>query len=200
MEKFYLELPSLERKKEALEYLQEHIKYNSRINGSGGLNRCLDGMTYEEYIDDVIKCMNKEYAESKNLVTATTYFIIRKSDNKIVGMVNFRHYLNESLKKCGGHIGYGIRPTERQKGYAKIQLYLTLLEAQKMKIDKVMVDCINTNIASDKTIQALGGIFEEEYHDTKSNYTLNNYWINVNESIEKYKDIYEAYIVKEKMK
>ena len=71
----------------------------------------------------------KNYAESKKLVPATTYFTIRESDNKIIGMINFKHYLNEYLRNFGGHIGYVIRPTERRKGYAKIQLYLVLLEA-----------------------------------------------------------------------
>lgn len=194
MEKFYLEIPNIERKNEALEYLQEHVELSSNLNGTGGLNECLKGLSYEEWLDDVIKCQEKSYAESKKLVPATTYFTIRKSDNTIVGMINFRHYLNDYLKKFGGHIGYGIRPTERRKGYAKIQLYLALLEAQKMGIDKVMVDCVDTNEGFEKTIKALGGIFDEEVYEENRKVTLHNYWINVNESIEKYQEIYGPYI------
>lgn len=196
--KFYLEEPTIERKEEALEYLQEHIKLGSNLNGTGGLNECLKGMTYEEWLDDVKNCKDKNYAESKKLVPATTYFTIRESDNKIVGMVNFRHYLNDYLKNFGGHIGYGIRPSERRKGYAKIQLYLVLIEAQKMGLDKVMVDCVNTNEGSEKTIIALGGVFDKEVYEESRQVTLHNYWINVNESLEKYIDIYEPLIKKEK--
>ena len=194
MERFYLERPSLERKQEALEYLQEHAYNGSDLNGTGGLKDCLKGITYEEWLDDVIKCQEKEYAESKNLVPGTTYFTIRKSDNKIVGMVNLRHYLNDYLKKYGGHIGYGIRPTERRKGYAKIQLYLTLIEVQKLGIEKVMIDCSVTNLGSDKTIKALGGILERCEIDPSDGELTNVYWINVNDSIEKYKDVYKQYI------
>ena len=198
MEKFYLEQPTIERKQEALEYLKEHIDNGSDLNGTGGLKDCLKEITYEEWLEDVINSQEKEYAESKNRVPGTTFFTIRKSDDKIIGMVNLRHYLNDYLKNFGGHIGYGIRPTERKKGYAKIQLYLTLLEAKKLGIDKVMVDCINTNIGSEKTILALGGEFDREVHEDEENVTLNNYWIDVNKSIDKYKEIYGPYIITKK--
>lgn len=194
MEKFYLEIPTIARKSEALEYLKEHVDSNSKINGTGGLNRCLKGMTYEEWLQDVLKCMDENYAKVNNLVPATTFFTIRENDNKLIGMINFRHYLNEELWKSGGHIGYGIRPSEREKGYAKVQLYLALLEAEKMELDKVMVDCVNTNEASDRTIKALGGIFEREEYEEEKNRTLNVYWIDVKTSLEKYKPLYENYI------
>lgn len=194
MEKFYLELPTLERKEEALEYINEFVEYKSEINGTGGLDDTLEGMSYEEWLENSTKMQEKEYAKSKNLVPGTTYFMIRESDNKIIGMINIRHYLNDFLRKVGGNIGYSIRPTERRKGYAKIQLYLGLIKALELGIDKAMVDCVNTNIGSDKTIQALGGELFETVYEEKRKVTLNNYWINVRESIEKYKDIYEPYM------
>ena len=108
----------------------------------GGLDRILnEGGSYEEWLEKVTKEQSKEYTESIGKVPANTYFTIRESDNKIIGMVNIRHYLNDYLRKFGGHIGYGIRPTERRKGYNKIQLYLTLLKAQKLGLDKVMLGC-----------------------------------------------------------
>lgn len=198
MEKLYLELPSLERKEEAIEYIKEFVEYKSVINGVAGLNKCLKGMSYEEWLEETIKCMDKEYAKNKGLVSSTPYFTIRESDNKIVGMICLRHYLNETLRKVGGHIGYSIRPTERRKGYAKIQLYLALLEAKKIKLDKVMVDCHIDNLGSKKTIEALDGIFEEEVCDDRDGRKLYNYWIDVDESIEKYKEEYEKYILKKK--
>lgn len=194
MEKFYFETPTLDRKEEALAYIQEHADSSSNINGTGGLDRCLKGMTYEKWLDDVNNCRNKEYAEEQNKVPATTFFTIRESDNKIVGMVNLRHYLNDELRRVGGHIGYGIRPSERRKGYAKIQLYLALVEAQKIGLDRVMVTCVNTNEPSDRTINALGGIFDREEWEEEENSTLNVYWINVNDSLEKYSDEYSKFI------
>ena len=196
--KFYLEEPSIERKNEALEYLQEHIDYNSNINGCGGLDKCLDGLSYEEWLIGLEKKKDKEYAKSINRCPGETFFLIRKEDNKIVGMINIRYNLNETMLKFGGHIGYGIRPTERRKGYNKINLYLGLIKAQeKFNLDKVMLDCSVDNIGSDKTIQALGGILERCEIDPSDNTLTNVYWINVEESLNKYYDIYKDLLSEE---
>ena len=198
MEKFYLEMPSLERKEDAINYLQEFIDYKSDINGSGGLARLSKGMPYEEWLVDVINRMDDDYAKSIDRVPASTYFTVRESDNKIVGMVNLRHYLDNNLRNIGGHIGYSIRPTERGKGYAKVQLYLALLECKKLGIEEAMVDCVKSNIKSEKTILALGGVFDKQFYDQPHKRVLRNYYINVEDSIEKYKDIYGKNVKKKR--
>lgn len=195
MERFYLEEPSLERKDEIIEYLDEFVKYNSNINGTGSLDKIYDGYTFEEALERCLNMKNEEYAKSINRVPGKTFLLIRKNDNKIVGTINIRWNLSEDMLKFGGHIGYGIRPTERRKGYNKIQLYLVLLEAQKLNLDKVMIDCSVDNLGSDKTIKALGGILERCELDESDNTMTNVYWINVDESIKKYKDEYSKYIM-----
>jgi hypothetical protein len=194
MERFYLEEPSLERKDEIIEYLDEFVKYNSNINGTGSLDKIYDGYTFEEALERCLNMKNEEYAKSINRVPGKTFLLIRKNDNKIVGTINIRWNLSEKMLEFGGHIGYGIRPTERRKGYNKIQLYLVLLEAQKLNLDKVMIDCSVDNLGSDKTIKALGGILERCELDESDNTMTNVYWINVDESIKKYKDEYDSFI------
>ena len=195
MERFYLEEPSLERKDEIIEYLDEFVKYNSNINGTGSLDKIYDGYTFEEALERCLNMKNEWYAKSINRVPGKTFLLIRKDDNKIVGTINIRWSLSEKMLEFGGHIGYGIRPTERGKGYNKIQLYLVLLEAQKLNLDKVMLDCSVDNLGSDKTIKALGGILERCELDEADNTMTNVYWINVDESIKKYKDEYSKYIM-----
>ena len=195
MERFYLEEPSLERKDEIIEYLDEFVKYNSNINGTGSLDKIYDGYTFEEALERCLNMKNEWYAKSINRVPGKTFLLIRKDDNKIVGTINIRWNLSEKMLKFGGHIGYGIRPTERRKGYNKIQLYLVLLEAQKLNLDKVMLDCSVDNLGSDKTIKELGGILERCELDESDNTMTNVYWINVDESIKKYKDEYSKYIM-----
>ena len=195
MERFYLEEPSLERKDEIIEYLDEFVKYNSNINGTGSLDKIYDGYTFEEALERCLNMKNEWYAKSINRVPGKTFLLIRKNDNKIVGTINIRWNLSEKMLKFGGHIGYGIRPTERRKGYNKIQLYLVLLEVQKLNLDKVMLDCSVDNLGSDKTIKALGGILERCELDEADNTMTNVYWINVDESIKKYKDEYSKYIM-----
>lgn len=195
MERFYLEEPSLERKDEIIEYLDEFIKYNSNINGTGSLDKIYDGYTFEEALERCLNMKNEEYAKSINRVPGKTFLLIRKNYNKIVGTINIRWNLSEKMLEFGGHIGYGIRPTERRKGYNKIQLYLTLLKAYKLGLDKVMLGCSVDNLGSDKTIKALGGILERCELDESDNTMTNVYWINVDESIKKYKNEYSKYIM-----
>lgn len=188
MEKFYLEVPSIERKEEALDYLDEFMKVKSKLHGSSGLERCAKDMSYEEWLDDVINSTDEEYAKSKKRVPASTYFMVREDDNKVVGIVNIRHYLDTVLKNIGGHIGGSIRPSERGKGYAKIQLYLCLLECKKLGILEVMVDCEKSNIKSDKAIQSIGGVLDKEFYYPLRKQIIKNYNINVEEALNKFKD------------
>ena len=110
-------------------------------------------------------------------------------------MINVRYYVStEKLKNGWSHIGYGIRPTERRKGYAKIALYLGLLEEQKLGEERILLDCTVENIGPNKTILSLGGELEKTELDEYDNTMTNYYWINVIESIEKYYEYYKDYI------
>ena len=191
MEKLKHVKPSKEYEQEALEYINEFYEYNSDINGTGGLQRYLDN--YDGWLEKLEEDRTRIPNEEK--VPAETYFLVRENDNKIVGMINIRLTLNENLKKFGGHIGYSIRPTERKKGYNKVNLYLGLLCCKEHGISEVLMDCDKSNLGSAKTMQALGGkLIREYYDDTYAHCTVQDYIINVEEAIEKYSSIYEAYL------
>lgn len=195
MEKFYLETPTIQRKEEALDYLNELVKYNSEMNGTGSLDKCLNEWNYEQWLYELEKKKNKEYMDSIGWVPSLTYFFIRENDNKIIGMINLRYNMNEEIiAKGGSHIGYGIRPTERQKGYNKINLYLGLIEEQRLGENKVLLVCNADNVGSNKTIKALGGILEKSEIDDWDNKLTNYYWIDVDKSVKAYKQNYEQYI------
>ena len=78
----------------------------------------------------------------------------------MVGAVNIRHYLNESLLLNGGHIGNGEVPSERRKGIATKMISLDLEECRALK--NVLMVCDKENIGSAKSIQNNGGILENE--------------------------------------
>ena len=184
MEKLVYEVPSIQRKQDAIDYINEFYAHNSEVNGSGGLDRYVDN--YEEWLIKLEKDLKQIPSEER--VPAKTFFLVRESDNKKVGMINIRLFLNKRLKEEGGHIGYSIRPTERRKGYNKINLYLGLIECQKLGIKEALLDCDKNNLGSAKTMIALGGklICEYFYEDMNAQ----KYCINVDESIEKYKNEY----------
>ena len=185
--KFELEVPSLKRKQEAIEYINEFTKYNSQINGVGGLNRYLQD--YEGWLEKLEQDYTRIPSETK--VPTRTYFLIRKSDNKIIGMINIRLALNEKLRNFGGNIGYSIRPTERRKGYNKINLYLGLKICQEYGIKEVLMDCDKYNLGSAKTIQALGGVKTKECYNDEFKETVEFYSIDVDKSLSANKELYE---------
>lgn len=194
MERFFLERPSMERKNEIIDYINEFVEYKSAINGTGSLDKILEGYTFEQALERCLNMENKEYAESVGRCQGKTFLLIRENDNKIVGTINVRWNLNEEMLRFGGHIGYGIRPTERRKGYNKINLYLGMIEAKKVGLDKVMLDCDVNNLGSDRTLKALGGKLERTEVDPFDGVLTNVYWFDVEDTLINYKTIYEPYV------
>ena len=190
MEQLYYEEPSLSRKEDAIEFINEFYEYKSSINGVGGLNRYLDD--YEGWLEKLKE--DCQEVQKENRVPARTYFLVRESDNRIVGMSNIRLRLNDVLEKSGGHIGYCIRPIERRKGYNKINLYLALQVLEKYGIEEAILDADLDNPASWKTMEALGGIRIEEYIDEYDGSESVKYIIPVSQSLKDYESIYESHI------
>ena len=108
-------------------------------------------------------------------VPDTTLFCIDKDRNILVGAVNIRHYLNEGLLATGGHIGDGIRPSERRKGYATAMLKLALEECRKLGINRVLMCCDKDNVGSAKSIIKNGGVLENEVWE--DDHLEQRYWI-----------------------
>lgn len=197
MDRLFLEEPSAKRKQEAIDYLKETVKYQSDFNGTGCMERCLDDLSYEEWLDELEHRKDIEYLNIIGRCESKTFFVVRENDDEIVGMLNIRYNISkERLNTWASHIGYGIRPKERRKGYAKITLYLGLLEEQKLGEKRVLLECIVDNVGSNKTILALGGKLEKTKLDNYDNKMTNYYWIDVDNSIEQYSNEYMKYIVK----
>jgi len=191
MEKFYLEMPSLERKNQIIDYVNEFALYSSETNGMGSLRKMLEGYTFEQALEMCLSMQDEEYAKKLGRCQSKTFLLIRENDDRIIGAINVRWNLPESMKQFGGNIGYGIRPTERRKGYNKINLYLGLIEAQKLGLDRVMLDCDVNNLGSVKTMQALGGKLERTEVDPSDEILTSVYWFDVNETIVKYQNVFK---------
>lgn len=175
MDDFRLVYPSKEYEKKAFEYIQEFLEYKSEIHGVGGLDR------YDNYYEWLLKVENDLDISSipEGSVPANTYFFIRVSDDKIIGMINIRHRLNEFLFNEGGHIGYSIRPTERKKGYATLMLSLGLQKCRELNMDKILLICDKINVASAKVIQNNNGVLEKEVFSEMYSQIIQRYWISL---------------------
>ncbi|MDD5770120.1 MAG: GNAT family N-acetyltransferase [Candidatus Gracilibacteria bacterium] len=133
------------------------------------------GKTFEEFLGNVIK----EIDGLEGFVPAHLFFLIDDEiKNEIIGAIQIRHNINHpNLIEDGGHIGYGINPKYRKKGYGKIMLSLALEKIKELglDIDKISITCDIANIGSNKIIQSNGGIFDKKVKDE----TKNRYWINL---------------------
>jgi len=109
-------------------------------------------------------------------------------------MINIRLSLNKKIKEWGGHIGYCIRPSERGKGYNKINLYLGLGVLDKHDEEVALLDAYLDNPASWKTMEVLGGVKIKEYFEENDNRKLVKYSINIKKCLEDHKDTYKKYI------
>ena len=157
MDKIILVKPNLSYADEIIKYKEESLKESPLINGSAGLDRF---SSIEIWFEE-LKKRSCEDTVPKGLVPSSTYLGIREKDNYIVGMIDIRHYLNEYLTEAGGHIGYGVRKTERNKGYAKQMLKLALEKCKKLKIKRVLITCDEDNIASEKVILSANAKLED---------------------------------------
>lgn len=150
--------PTMKYAKDIMEYRQEFLDAGDSMDGCGNLSEC---SSVEEWIHGINMLENEETCP-KDKVCSNTYIAIRLNDNKIVGIIDFRHHIDHPiLSVWGGHIGYSVRPSERRKGYATEMLRQNLLNCKQYGLDKVLVTCDYDNIASKKTILANGGIFEK---------------------------------------
>lgn len=161
--------------KEIKSFRQDMLDANSPMDGTGSLKQKSD---VKEWLEDN-EMYEKEETLPKDWVIAEQFIYVRESDHRIVGMIQFRHYLNDFLAVYGGHIGYSVRPSERRKGYAKRMLNDCLKICKNYGLQKVLVTCYKENEASRRTILANGGVYENTVHHEGDDKYIERYWINI---------------------
>lgn len=145
----------LEYKKQICDMLEEWYGTGEKIIPYA--IRKVDYHDFENY------CVHIEEKDTSNgIVPDSTFFCLDRDRNIMVGAVNIRHFLNESLLLNGGHIGDGVVPSERRKGIATVMIGLALKECKKLGIDRVLMVCDKDNVGSAKSIINNGGVLENE--------------------------------------
>jgi predicted acetyltransferase len=150
----------------------EWKRFGGRLN-PGALRN--NGHTYQEWLTWMQADQHEETCPPHH-VPQTLYFLVRQDDGRLLGAISIRHRLNEDLLHTGGHVGYGIRPSERRKGYATQMLALALEKCRSMGMQKVLVTCDKDNIGSAKVIMKNGGIYEDEATEEDGTVVL-RFWI-----------------------
>ena len=173
-EEYFLTEPSKEYVEEILSYRREFEESDSSMDGTGELKKLSDPY---EWIRLSKEGKNKETV-IEGLVIATQFMYVRKKDNRIVGMIQLRHELNDHLREFGGHIGYSVRPSERRKGIAKRMLKNCLNFARELGLKEVLLTCGTGNEASRRTILANGGKYASTAKESDKK-SFERYWISI---------------------
>ena len=151
--------PTLELKVQALAYREEHFQHGEKIIYGSELFDKTE--SYEEWLASVTRNTDPETV-SESWVVTDTFFAIRKSDGKIIGIIDLRHTLNDFLKDLG-NCGYSVRPSERGKGYATEMLRRILRVAKEAGMEELHISVEKENAASVKVIRKNGGMYERSF-------------------------------------
>ncbi len=169
--------PTMEYDQQIQAYRREFLQPGVSMDGGGQLIHC---ETTKQWLDLVEQYSHQETVPADK-VPASLYILIREEDNKMVGIIQIRHYLNDYLRKYGGHIGYSVAPSERRKGNASRMLAMALEKCRQMGLDKVLITCREDNEGSRRTILKNGGVYESTEYEAQQGRYLQRYWIDLAE-------------------
>lgn len=155
------------------EYRSSFLSAGQKIYGAGLLSE------FEDPRDWLHHNRISEHRETvpTGRVPSEQFVLFRKPDQKIVGMITFRHEFNDFTREYGGNIGYSVHPNERRKGYAKRMLTECLQRCRAFGLDRVLITCLAENEASRRTILACGGVYEKTVYCERDDALLERYWI-----------------------
>lgn len=172
----FLKEPTINEKEEVIAMCREleMTSAEDKYEGASNLKMVLNE-SYEKWLE---LCEQDKHIEDikPEWSNATNYLLIDEI-GRVYGFCSLRHHLKGQLINIGGNIGYSIRPTERGKGYGKIQLKLAIEKASELGLDKVLVTCRENNIASKKTIESCFGVADKPVPSRTEGIMELRYWI-----------------------
>lgn len=165
---------SLGQEAQVLDYLKEWREQNERIVPTS-VDR--DTSNFETYVKTL---RGEELRENlkDGWVPSTTYWLT--DGEELFGAANIRHELNAPLLNIGGHIGYGVKPSARGRGFATEQLRLALEKAKALGIERALITCDRTNTASRQVILKNGGVADTPFTEEDGN-VVERFWIDLKE-------------------
>ena len=90
-------------------------------------------------------------------VPANTFWL--EDRDSFVGSVNIRARIDtEILAHFSGHLGFGVRPSLRRRGYGTRQLALALEICRGMGVGVARLSCAEANVGSRRVIKSNGGL------------------------------------------
>ncbi len=132
---------------------------------------------FPKLLERLSACARGEGLEP-GFVPHSTYWLVLDG-REVVGVSNLRHRLTEKLRREGGHIGYGVRPSARGRGFATELLRQTLGRARALGLSEVLITCSKANDPSVRTILRNGGVLASEEFLPECGEVYQRYWISL---------------------
>lgn len=164
--------PTIFYKKKYLEYLKEW-KEEPIIPVVSDLR----GRRFETLLKELYQ-IEHEIHVRRGYYPDSSYLVIDDQDD-IIGFVNIRHYLNDTLLNARGHISFGIKPSKRSIETSKAILELSVTEARQMGIKNLKLVCVKTDDDMCEFIENIGGKLESEGYNDIDHYSIKRYLINL---------------------
>lgn len=120
----------------------------------------LSRAVFAAYLQDRSRWADRAIAPPAGWVHCNFYWIVDTSE-ALLGFLAIRHSLTPHLLEVGGHIGYSVRPSARNRGVASAALELGLEKARELEISPVLLTVKEDNPASRRVIERCGGRYED---------------------------------------
>lgn len=182
----YLKEPTMKEKKEIEEMVKEFATSNDEypFEGLSNFKKVMEE-SYEEFLN--LLEINKHIDKINPNYANQTTFVLIDENGHVYGGINLRHELKGKLFEIGGHVGYGIRPSERGKGYGTLQLKLLIEKMNEMGIKNALITCRENNIKSKKTMEKFIGYADSLVPSMYEGIMEYRYWIDIKKEINKEK-------------
>jgi predicted acetyltransferase len=127
---------------------------------------------------DLISRMKAGGHPKPEIVPMDSYFI--ESGGRILGEIFIRHRLSAALEQYGGHIGYKVRPSWRNRGVATAALRLALQKLAAIGVPRALLTCNAANVASARVIEKCGAVRIDDSH--QQDRVTRRYWLETTQS------------------
>ena len=137
----------------------------------------LDYRPGERWVDHVQRLEDQRHGQALPDGWVPGTFLVATVGDQIVGRISIRHRLNDYLSVLGGHVGYGVLPFARRRGFATEVLRQGLVIARSEGVDRVLITCDEDNTGSFRTIERCGGVLDSVVPGEAGGPYKRRYWI-----------------------
>lgn len=167
------------------------IEYWKGLADSGAAPKAYQRILKEDW-NEKLEQLKKEETGTEPYGLKCIQYVLMDTD-KILG--NGSIFLNPEVvpaEQAPNHIGGGISPLYRNKGYGTYMVHLFIKKLDELCYNEIIICCDDTNIPSSRMIEKNSGVLKEKFYSKRpipgyeEEKLYRRYIVNVKESIKKY--------------